>query len=57
MTRCEAESHNGCLASREQCLTHDLWQGLSDHIYAYFDAISLEDVCKRKLQPGKGQTG
>lgn len=50
MTRCESGSHNGCMASKEQCLTHDLWEGLSNHIYGYFNTISLEDVCKKRLQ-------
>jgi Rrf2 family iron-sulfur cluster assembly transcriptional regulator len=49
MTRCEAESHQGCTASKELCLTHDLWEGLSEHIHEYFNAISLEDVCKKKI--------
>lgn len=53
MTRCKGESHQGCMASKEQCLTHDLWEGLGEHIHEYFHAISLEDVCKRKLQKGK----
>ncbi len=53
MTRCEMESHAGCMASKEQCLTHDLWEGLSDRIFNYFNAISLEDVCKKKLQVNK----
>jgi len=50
MTRCEMESHTGCTATKEQCITHDLWEGLGDHIYQYFDSISLEDVCKRNLR-------
>lgn len=50
MTRCESESHHGCMASKELCLTHDLWEGLTQHIQEYFSAISLEDVCKRKIQ-------
>lgn len=53
MTRCEAESHTGCMASKERCLTHDLWEGLGDHIYKYFHAISLEDVCQKRLQRTK----
>jgi Rrf2 family iron-sulfur cluster assembly transcriptional regulator len=49
MTRCELHSHTGCMASKARCLTHDLWDGLSDQIYKYFNAITLEDVCKRRL--------
>lgn len=53
MTRCEQESHEGCTASKELCLTHDLWEGLSQHIHSYFNAISLEDVCKKNLRRNK----
>jgi Rrf2 family transcriptional regulator, iron-sulfur cluster assembly transcription factor len=48
MTRCESHSHEGCMATKARCLTHDLWDGLSKQIYKYFSAISLEDVCSRK---------
>lgn len=53
MTRCGTESHSGCMASKELCLTHDLWEGLGDKIYEYFNGISLEDVCKKRLQREK----
>lgn len=53
MTRCESQSHTGCMATKELCLTHDLWEGLGNHIYQYFNNISLEDVCKRRLQREK----
>lgn len=49
MTRCESHSSGGCMATKARCLTHELWDGLSDRIYSYFNAISLEDVVKRKL--------
>lgn len=29
-----------------QCLTHDLWNGLTEHVYAYLDNISLHDLIK-----------
>lgn len=56
MTRCEMQSHEGCMASKEQCITHDLWEGLGNHIYQYFDSISLEDVCKGKLHKNKNKS-
>ena len=49
MTRCEAHTAGGCMATKVRCLTHDLWEGLSEQIYNYFNAISLEDVLKRRL--------
>jgi Rrf2 family iron-sulfur cluster assembly transcriptional regulator len=50
MTRCEAEAHGGCMATRTKCLTHDLWDGLGRQIYAYLKSISLQDVCDRKVK-------
>jgi Rrf2 family iron-sulfur cluster assembly transcriptional regulator len=50
MTRCESHAAGGCMATKARCLTHDLWDGLSEHIYNYFSAITLEDVCKRRLK-------
>jgi Rrf2 family iron-sulfur cluster assembly transcriptional regulator len=54
MTRCEAHKESGCMASKARCLTHDLWDGLSEHIYNYFNAITLDDVCKRRLNKPTG---
>lgn len=52
MTRCEGQSHSGCLASsRARCATHDLWEGLGGQIEAYLKGISLEDVCARRRAP------
>lgn len=53
MTRCESHSSGGCMATKARCLTHDLWEGLSDQIFSYFNAITLEDVCRRKLAHNK----
>ncbi len=49
MTRCSNQHTGGCMASKAQCLTHNLWEGLGDQIYGYFEGISLDDVCKRKV--------
>jgi Rrf2 family iron-sulfur cluster assembly transcriptional regulator len=51
MTRCDAEKNaHGCLASKARCMTHDLWDGLGDHIHQYLSGISLEDVCQKKAK-------
>lgn len=50
MTRCETKSHNGCMATKARCLTHDLWEGLSDQIRHYLSLITLEDVIERRVQ-------
>lgn len=43
MTRCEGDI--GCMSDKSRCLTHDLWDGLSNHIDQYLSAISLADIC------------
>ena len=53
MTRCKNSSHNGCMATRSRCLTHDLWHGLEQQIYNYLHDISLEDVVLRKPEGRK----
>lgn len=50
MTRCQTESHQGCMATKARCLTHDLWEGLSAQIRHYLSLITLEDVCARRVQ-------
>ncbi len=53
------------MASHSRCATHDLWDGLGNHIYAYLHGISLRDVCAGRLPAdarfalptGKGAAG
>lgn len=50
MTRCG--SHNkpaGCIGGT-RCLTHDLWEGLGQQIHNYLQAITLSDVCDKKVK-------
>lgn len=44
-TRCHG-AHN--CQNNERCLTHDLWQDLSDQIYHYLNQISLQDLMDRQ---------
>ena len=44
MTRCGIKSHVGCMPGPTKCKTHNLWQGLSEHIRNYFSAISIADI-------------
>ena len=37
-----ADCHQG-----RRCMTHDLWEALSDRIYQYLDGITLEDLLSR----------
>ena len=48
MTRCE--SHEGCMATKARCLTHDLWEGLGAQMRHYLGTITLADVCERRVQ-------
>jgi Rrf2 family iron-sulfur cluster assembly transcriptional regulator len=33
--------------SNNKCLTHDLWNGLTNHVYQYLDGITLNDLIKK----------
>lgn len=44
MTRCGANSEEGCMSPKTRCLTHDLWEGLTDHIHDYLQSITLAHV-------------
>lgn len=44
-TRCNG-AHN--CQDNQRCLTHDLWQDLSDRIYKYLNGISLQELMNRR---------
>ncbi len=48
MTRCDAKSEAGCMASKGRCLTHDLWDGMEKQIRTYLSGITLADVVNKK---------
>jgi Rrf2 family transcriptional regulator, iron-sulfur cluster assembly transcription factor len=50
ITRCNEAGQSGCMHNKIRCLTHDLWEGLGDHIYSYLKGISLADVCARNAR-------
>ena len=45
-TRCTDEAH-GCQGG-ERCITHGLWQGLSDATASYLKSVTLHDVASSK---------
>ncbi|OIM99395.1 Fe-S cluster assembly transcriptional regulator IscR [Idiomarina sp. MD25a] len=55
-TKCQGKGncHNG-----EQCLTHSLWEGLSDRIAQFLDGITLAELMATKevAQIGNRQAG
>ncbi|MCB2081583.1 MAG: Rrf2 family transcriptional regulator [Hyphomicrobiales bacterium] len=49
MTRCREGGGAGCLSDKSRCLTHDLWEGLGQQIYQYLRAVTLADICARRV--------
>lgn len=55
-TRCHASGTGpnmgkGCMASGEQCLTHNLWAALGSEIEQFLTRVSLGDVIARRVRP------
>mgnify|MGYP001231440841 FL=1 len=48
-TRCDQMDGIGCMPDGGRCVTHDLWEELSNHIYLFLNAVSLEDVCAGRV--------
>lgn len=50
MTRCNRDTSDigGCIDG-DDCITHTLWNALSDHIYSFLGSISLQDVIDKKV--------
>ena len=49
--RCEDVTGKGCGGSKAQCLTHDLWEQLSAHVYVFLNQTTIADVIGNKLNP------
>ncbi len=41
--------NGNCHGGDKRCLTHELWQDLSDSIYDYLSSISLQDLLDKQL--------
>ena len=48
-TRCTPGLAVGCRGDRTRCLTHDLWEELSNQIHLYLSSVSLGDVCEKRV--------
>ena len=48
-TRCSPGVSRGCHSDKSRCLTHDLWEELGNQIHLYLSAVSLADVCERRI--------
>jgi Rrf2 family transcriptional regulator, iron-sulfur cluster assembly transcription factor len=47
--RCTPGAALGCRGDRSRCLTHDLWEELSNQIHLYLSSVSLGDVCEKRV--------
>ncbi|HVC56228.1 MAG TPA: Rrf2 family transcriptional regulator [Stellaceae bacterium] len=47
--RCAPGAAIGCRGDRSRCLTHDLWEELSNQIHVYLSSVSLGDVCEKRV--------
>ena len=47
--RCTPGEAVGCRGDRSRCLTHDLWDELSNQIRLYLSSVSLGDVCEKRV--------
>jgi Rrf2 family iron-sulfur cluster assembly transcriptional regulator len=47
--RCTPGAAVGCRGDRSRCLTHDLWEELSNQIHLYLSSVSLGDVCEKRI--------
>lgn len=64
-TRCTPGSPNGCHSRHGRCLTHDLWEELGNQIYLFLNAVTLADICERRIvgvsrllfNPGRSAAG
>jgi Rrf2 family iron-sulfur cluster assembly transcriptional regulator len=48
-TRCSMGSAAGCAANKGRCVTHDLWEELSNLIHLFFNSITLADVVDKRV--------
>lgn len=48
--RCGGKIEGGCTSKNTRCLTHDLWDGLSQQIERYLQSVSLADVCSGRVK-------
>ena len=55
-TRCKPGSSAGCHSDKSRCLTHDLWEELSNQIYLYLSTVSLGDVCNKRVRDSSTRT-
>jgi Rrf2 family iron-sulfur cluster assembly transcriptional regulator len=53
-TRCRPGTATGCLSEQSRCLTHELWEELSNQIHLYLSSVSLADVINKRILGSSG---
>ena len=48
---CEGGQGEGCGGSKATCLTHNLWEQLSSHVYVFLNQTTLADVVGDRMAP------
>lgn len=48
-TRCANGTPQGCRTNRSRCLTHDLWEELSNQIHMYLSSVTVADVVQKRI--------
>ncbi len=48
-TRCQPGSPVSCQGVKGRCMTHDLWEELSNHIILFLSSVSLDDVVNQQV--------
>ena len=51
ITRCKGVE-TSCLSTekRSKCLTHNLWNNLTDHISSFLNSVSIKDVSNNRYE-------
>lgn len=53
-TRCSPGSSKGCTGTSGRCVTHDLWEELSNQIHLFLSSVTVADVCERRVLGASG---
>ena len=53
-TRCQPGQPFGCRGNQSRCMTHDLWEELSNQIYLFLSSVTVADVVSRRVLGGSG---
>jgi len=54
-TRCSPGSPAGCKTNKSRCLTHDLWQELTNHIHLFLNSVTLADIVEKRVLGASGR--